>query len=74
MKREPFVFKAKKWMHRYIIGPRGQTLRNLKKEFQVEIVIPPRYSSDTDISVSGDKENIRMACRRMLEIVKEHEY
>jgi hypothetical protein len=52
--------------HRYIIGPRGTTLKKLETETMTRIALPSSESRSNTIIVTGAKDNVRLAEQRML--------
>jgi hypothetical protein len=54
--------------HRFIIGPRGATLLLLEQETLTRIALPRAESKSNTIVVTGAKDNVRLAEKRMLTI------
>ncbi|UJR21965.1 hypothetical protein I4U23_025033 [Adineta vaga] len=54
--------------HRYIIGPRGATLRLLEQETLTRIAVPKQDSQSNLILVSGAKDNVKLCEQKMLEL------
>ena len=54
--------------HRFIIGPRGATLKTLEQETLTRITVPPQDNPSNIITVQGAKDNVKLCEQRMLEL------
>jgi hypothetical protein len=54
--------------HRFIIGPRGATLRLLEQETLTRIAVPSQDSQSNSIIVSGAKDNVKLCEQKILEL------
>ncbi|CAF0936918.1 unnamed protein product [Rotaria sp. Silwood1] len=54
--------------HRFIIGPRGATLRLLEQETLTRITVPPQDNPSNAIIVKGAKDNVKLCEQRILEL------
>lgn len=63
--------------HRYIIGQKGQGIRKMMEEFDVNIVVPPAEKNDDTIKVTGPAKHVEKALealkQRNNEIEEENE-
>ena len=58
----PFEF------HRYIIGPRGATLKQLELDTLTRIAVPSQDSQSNAILITGAKDNVKLCEQKILEI------
>lgn len=54
--------------HRYIIGPRAVTLKQLEQETLTRIAIPGQETQSNTITIAGAKDNVKLAEQRILAI------
>ena len=54
--------------HRFIIGPRGATLKNLEQETQTSITVPKQDAQSSEIVISGAKDNVKLCEQRILDL------
>ncbi|CAF0936588.1 unnamed protein product [Rotaria sordida] len=54
--------------HRFIIGPRGTTLKLLEQETLTRIAVPPQDSQSNAILISGAKDNVKLCEQKILEL------
>lgn len=54
--------------HKFIIGPRAVTLRQLEQETMTKIAIPSQESQSNGIVISGAKDNVKLAEQRIVKI------
>ena len=54
--------------HRYIIGPRGATLRLLEQETLTRIAVPPQETQSNGIVITGAKDNVKLCEQKILEL------
>lgn len=54
--------------HRYIIGPRGATLKTLEQDTLTRINVPAQESQSNIITVTGAKDNVKLCEQRILEL------
>lgn len=54
--------------HRYIIGPRGTTLKLLEQETLTRIAIPSQETQSNGIVISGAKDNVKLCEHKILEL------
>ncbi|CAF0938862.1 unnamed protein product [Adineta ricciae] len=54
--------------HRFIIGPRGATLRLLEQETLTRVAVPRQDSPSNAIIISGAKDNVKLCEQRILEL------
>ncbi|CAF0801048.1 unnamed protein product [Rotaria sordida] len=54
--------------HRFIIGPRGATLKLLEQETLTRITVPPQDSQSNAIIVKGAKDNVKLCEQRILDL------
>ncbi|CAF1554582.1 unnamed protein product [Adineta ricciae] len=54
--------------HRFIIGPRGATLKLLEQDTLTRITVPPQDSQSHAIVVQGAKDNVKLCEQRILEL------
>lgn len=60
-------------LHRYIIGHRGQEVRQLNNDFGVEVFVPPVASCRRNVTITGQHKAVHLAqeaiSRKINEIV-----
>ena len=54
--------------HRFIIGPRGATLKLLEQETLTRIAIPPQETQSNGIVITGAKDNVKLCEQKILEL------
>ncbi|CAF3329186.1 unnamed protein product [Rotaria socialis] len=54
--------------HRFIIGPKGATLKQLEQETLTRITVPPQDKPSNAITVLGAKDNVKLCEHRILEL------
>ncbi|CAF3361315.1 unnamed protein product [Rotaria socialis] len=54
--------------HRFIIGPRGATLKHLEQETLTRIAVPRQESQSDGIVISGAKDNVKLCEQKILEL------
>ncbi|CAF3746350.1 unnamed protein product [Rotaria sp. Silwood1] len=54
--------------HRFIIGPRGATLKLLEQETLTRIAVPRQDSQSHAILISGAKDNVKLCEQKILEL------
>ena len=54
--------------HRFIIGPRGVTLKNLEQETLTRVTIPPQDQYSNEIVITGAKDNVKLCEQKILEL------
>lgn len=54
--------------HKYILGPRAATLRQLEQETMTRIAVPSQESQSNRIVISGAKDNVKLAEQKILQI------
>jgi hypothetical protein len=54
--------------HRFIIGPKGTTLRLLEQETLSRITVPPQDNPSNAIVITGAKDNVKLCEQRILEL------
>jgi rRNA processing protein Krr1/Pno1 len=54
--------------HRFIIGQRGATLKQLEQETLTRITVPSQDSQSNAIAVVGAKDNVKLCEQRILEL------
>jgi rRNA processing protein Krr1/Pno1 len=61
-------------IHKFIIGPRGSTLREIEKKHNCRITMPRRDSTAKDtIVIAGIKDNVEECVQHIFSIQDEHE-
>ncbi|CAF1136023.1 unnamed protein product [Adineta steineri] len=54
--------------HRFIIGSKGSTLKQLEHETQTRITVPGKDSQSNAIQIEGAKDNVKLCEQRILEL------
>ncbi len=54
--------------HRFIIGTRGATLKQLEQETLTRITVPPQDSQSHAIVITGAKDNVKLCEQRVLDL------
>ena len=54
--------------HRYIIGARGATLKQLEQETLTSIKVPQQDSQSNAIQITGGKENVKLCEQKILQL------
>ncbi len=54
--------------HRFIIGQRGSTLKQLEQETLTRIAVPPQDSQSNAILIQGAKDNVKLCEQKILEL------
>lgn len=54
--------------HRFIIGPRGATLKALEQDTLTRITVPAQENQSNIITVIGAKDNVKLCEQRILEL------
>ena len=54
--------------HRFIIGPRGATLKALEQDTLTRITVPAQENQSNIIMVTGAKDNVKLCEHRILEL------
>lgn len=52
--------------HRFIIGPRGATLKQLEQDTLTRITVPPQDKLSNEIKISGAKDNVKSCEHKIL--------
>lgn len=58
-----------KALHRVVLGAKGATVKQLRKEFKVEIEVPEEKSRHTTIVVGGTEANVKKCIAKMESLV-----
>lgn len=64
-------FEVPKMYHPFIFGPFQETLQALKQETGANINIPPASVDKDELSITGEKEGVAAAEKKIREIWKE---
>jgi rRNA processing protein Krr1/Pno1 len=54
--------------HRFIIGPKGATLKLLEQETLTRVTVPPQDSQSNAIVITGAKDNVKLCEQKILEL------
>jgi len=54
--------------HRFIIGPRGATLKTLEQETATRITVPRQDSHSNSIEIIGAKDNVKLCEQKILDL------
>ena len=54
--------------HRFVLGPRGATLKQLEQETSTRIAVPGQDSKSNKITITGAKDNVKLAEQRIVAI------
>lgn len=62
--------RVPKHQHKVVIGAGGKNIREIIKEFNVRIRIPPEHEEDDAIVIEGQPEGVDKAAERVTQIAR----